>query len=1042
MGAAQSIPFVGETVTPINIESRIVASRGSCELLGHDSESKPDDTKEPSKHYAVVNLFAANTRIVTARVPSNDKNADYVLEKESETWAELEEGQAAECKHTIGTIRYRHESSEERTALASSQSILIASRILKDVAKDSFPAMLNQHGRGYTPIDTLAGTQDGGSVDGMKTVELPFGSVAGGALPQADEVMPDGSAATTEILEKLLQPDFSMRAPALFSDMACSKPQVSLATLQADAQTAGMVRYFRDPADSLRFLEAKQKYDITLTVRTENLPFLIPRYDFVRLADGSVRAVTHEHESTAAKVHNASVGHRSLSDPGEVVVAAGSIHLNDKGAITTVNCYSGRFRVPIELMADELRYRPFLRPLFTFESHTFTHLLSKMTGPTPRILPEVKKLAIYSSNILLFSTTDVSEPLTLQNAPFIVTFHENNRARMILLGNEGSARTVYDNVPKERPKILYSRPAAKVVTAYTPTEYRWISECEKEVLKLKSFGVTVTHDLTAPVESASYVVAFYQGDCVKIVPCAEEQFAFTVYQHASEQRAKMVFDRQELEVLDSYGESKWMEECMKAIQQLPPLDNVSDLRLAPYLLAYHRDGSVRLIGFNTVESALAMYEALLRPLSKVLWDRQASQALSSSGSNPHVEQCREKISAVKTTMPLDKASFIVAVYRDGDVRMIGLTTEEDARNVYDAISNDWARIIFDRQRSKTLLSYVENAQWNQLCEDEIRCLPPLKSSGTSVPMSDAFYVVAFHHSSRVVQIALATEASARSLFDLISPLWSRIIYDKRNSVVLSSKGDAKFCDQCKEEVTSLRKFQITAPLQKAPYIIAFPENASILALGFLKKQAAHAVYDSISDKLAKVLVNRRFFKTVRSCGDDPLVALCEEKISRLGHLDDTAPLSDAQYIMAAHIRDGVKMIGFFDIEIAQDIYGALERRWSRILVDTRLSKLEKVTSIGAEKYIQICEQGIRNPSKDLVVSMRIASYAVAFHVKDEVRILGFEREDVARNIYEAISDNFARVLVDMQNRKVFTSKGVSKDTTDCTEAVLGNLDSL
>ncbi len=51
-------------------------------------------------------------------------------------------------------------------------------------------------------------------------------------------------------------------------------------------------------------------------------------------------------------------------------------------------------------------------------------------------------------------------------------------------------------------------------------------------------------------------------------------------------------------------------------------------------------------------------------------------------------------------MPLQHASYVLALYQSGRVKMFGFSEERPARAVYNAVSNDWAKIIMDRRRSQ------------------------------------------------------------------------------------------------------------------------------------------------------------------------------------------------------------------------------------------------------------------------------------------------------------------------------------------------------
>lgn len=61
---------------------------------------------------------------------------------------------------------------------------------------------------------------------------------------------------------------------------------------------------------------------------------------------------------------------------------------------------------------------------------------------------------------------------------------------------------------------------------------------------------------------------------------------------------------------------------------------------------------------------------------------------------------------------------------------------------------------------------------------------------------------------------------------------------------------------CKKEVQRPNKLDEVAPLVKALYVVAFHSDDCVWLLGFFEKGPAQVMYDVLSDKLAKVLINR------------------------------------------------------------------------------------------------------------------------------------------------------------------------------------------
>ncbi len=77
--------------------------------------------------------------------------------------------------------------------------------------------------------------------------------------------------------------------------------------------------------------------------------------------------------------------------------------------------------------------------------------------------------------------------------------------------------------------------------------------------------------------------------------------------------------------------------------------------------------------------------------------------LASYGSNYFVKLCKDKISqldAFNGNVPLQHAHYVVALHQSDRVRMVGFSEVGPARAVYNAVSNDWAKILMDRRRSQ------------------------------------------------------------------------------------------------------------------------------------------------------------------------------------------------------------------------------------------------------------------------------------------------------------------------------------------------------
>ncbi|KAK0492644.1 hypothetical protein EDD18DRAFT_1465212 [Armillaria luteobubalina] len=244
-----------------------------------------------------------------------------------------------------------------------------------------------------------------------------------------------------------------------------------------------------------------------------------------------------------------------------------------------------------------------------------------------------------------------------------------------------------------------------------------------------------------------------------MISCSEYGIAMDVYNSVSQQWAEIVLDAQNQEV--------WV---------------VMGRRVAPCIVAFHQQDC--------------------NDWAKVVSDRENSQVLASHGSNYYVKLCKDNIlqlDAFNRNVPLQHASFVVAFHQIDRVRMIGFSKEGPARTVYNAISDDWAKILIpmDRRGSQDLLSHGDAIS----------------------PSPGGTCFVAFHQKDCVRMIGLSIEGSAREIYDTISMSWAKILMDTRRSEVLMSYGSSE---------------------QIAPYIVAFHQNDRVRMLGFSEQQAACA----------------------------------------------------------------------------------------------------------------------------------------------------------------------------------------------------------
>ncbi|PBK80680.1 hypothetical protein ARMGADRAFT_1039839 [Armillaria gallica] len=256
----------------------------------------------------------------------------------------------------------------------------------------------------------------------------------------------------------------------------------------------------------------------------------------------------------------------------------------------------------------------------------------------------------------------------------------------------------------------------------------------------------------------AYTVTFHQRDSVKTISCLEYSIAQGVYNNISQQWAKIILDRQNRKVVARYGDNHWSKQCEEEIQWLPAFGNAAPLLIAPYIMAFHQ------------QLARAVYDAVSKDWAKVISDRKNSQldkVLVLYGSNYYVKLCKDRILQLDTfngNVSLKHASYMVALHQSDCIRMVGFSEVGPAWAVYNAVSNDWAKILIDRQRSQDLLCYG-SGHWIMQCKEEVLWLPILAEPISALHSGP--YIIAFHQSDCVRMIGLSIEGSVQAVYDAI-----------------------------------------------------------------------------------------------------------------------------------------------------------------------------------------------------------------------------------------------------------------------------------
>ncbi|PBK60550.1 hypothetical protein ARMSODRAFT_1090260 [Armillaria solidipes] len=364
-------------------------------------------------------------------------------------------------------------------------------------------------------------------------------------------------------------------------------------------------------------------------------------------------------------------------------------------------------------------------------------------------------------------------------------------------------------------------------------------------------------------------------------------------------------------------------------------------------------------------------------------------------------------------------AYTVAFHQRDSVKTISCSEYGIAQEVYNNISQQWAKIILDRQNREIVARYGDN-HWSKQCEEEVQRPPAFDDTA---PLQIAPYLVAFHQHDCVRMIGLYTSESARAVYDAVSEDWAKVVSDKEHSQVLASYGSTYYVKLCKDRISQLDAFNGNVPLQHASYVVALHQSDRVRMIGFSGEGPARAVYNAVSNDWAKILIDRRRSQDLLSYGGGRWIAQCKEEVLRLPLLaEPISPSPSGPYVVAFHQNDCVRMIGLSIEGSARAVYDAISTKWAKILMDTR--GYELLASYGSSYFTKQCEEEVRGLNAlQSTTSSQTASYIVAFHQNDRVRMLGFSEERAACAVFGAVSDEWAKVLMNRRHSEALASYG-------------------
>ncbi|KAK1220804.1 hypothetical protein PQX77_016375 [Marasmius sp. AFHP31] len=196
----------------------------------------------------------------------------------------------------------------------------------------------------------------------------------------------------------------------------------------------------------------------------------------------------------------------------------------------------------------------------------------------------------------------------------------------------------------------------------------------------------------------------------------------------------------------------------------------------------------------------------------------------------------------------------------------------------------------------------------------------------------------------------------------------------------------------------------------APYFVAFYKDGAVKMASFFDLSSAQTLYGNLPPGLgAKTLIHKGKIEesTLKTQGTSYSRDKCERAVKDVG-------ATALNYIVAFH-KDGVNLqAAFVDLSSAWMFYGSAVT----------------LTRHGLRPFVKQCEDaGSSEIARSNPIPVCKAPYAVAFNHKGAVSTASFIDLPSARAYYEAVSKEFAKVLMERSPSGVYPLSSCSTSTT-------------
>ncbi|KAK1224542.1 hypothetical protein PQX77_012554 [Marasmius sp. AFHP31] len=592
---------------------------------------------------------------------------------------------------------------------------------------------------------------------------------------------------------------------------------------------------------------------------------------------------------------------------------------------------------------------------------------------------------------------------------------------------------------------------------------RLISECESELQNQAN-------------DFLSYYVAFHDG-VVKKAAFVDLESARAFYNLVSTSYAKLLIGHRtsmnQISLLALHGTYPYAKEC-KVVGE--SFGGTIPLCEAPFAAAFHRGETVHMAFFIDLASANAFYNSISYLYAKVLIKRSLSGvstlATASDYRGPdYASVCRDAILANEDMRPLQRTPFVVSFHMHSEIMAALFQDRESAQHFYDAISEDYAKVLLDRSQTENVdLEMHVDYNYSLI----IQCREGLKEARFPGTLEDSMFMIAYHEKGAIRLAGCVDAQSALAFSECIPNKHVKLIKRQTplaftryptiaapDTVIQNLKGVMLMLRDYSAARRQLLAIRMDDMYNRITHFFQNARNFTVSGGNFSHVQGDQHNHNTIIKlppftdpdtfrRLLHGMTSDNYRDTyleheheVKQATAEPhidtqdarLISECESELQNQAN-------DSLSYYVAFH--DGVvKKAAFIDLASAKVFYDLVSTSYAKLLIAHRTSanQILMLAFHGTPPYTKKCkEMGERFGG---IISLREAPFAAAFHRGDTVYTAFFVDLASADAFYKNISYSYAKVLIERSLSGVSTlashCHGVDYVSV-CRNAILANED--